>query len=376
MKSNHIYVPSTFEERGVAVPFTTPALTMSRIRPDDRESLLLLIPCFGGTETIGILPWRNVPEMVTLSTHDRMLYEEALSGPALTPGAMRTCALKVAETGLAGPANAEAAAGALAEDVRRVEDLNVTLVLALLVTLGVATRDLQQTEQESREWRHRIRGMLKTAAHDKGLDILEVYRRMELVSHVLAPVGVGGSRTGSRLHRLFVDLEAFRASLARWAEEEVSELADVANLAALTAETTRDIAANMFAKIDELSADLGQMLRDWDRKAGLITHTADRLSWLLDGWDFLVAMWAELKVLPIEQQRSGILNMMPILPVIPDKEYNWDRDVSARKPETPQPRSIALHMDWRSGKYDIELVSRIESFRARAITQSVAPVAG
>ena len=67
--------PSTFEERGTTVPFTTPALSCARVRSDDRYNLVLLTPGFAGTQSVYVLPWKAIPDLVTMTIHDRALHE-------------------------------------------------------------------------------------------------------------------------------------------------------------------------------------------------------------------------------------------------------------------------------------------------------------
>ncbi|MEI9987084.1 MAG: hypothetical protein WDN69_30395 [Aliidongia sp.] len=49
-RSGSAMLPATFEERGAVVPFTTPALSLARVRRDQRQRMILLMPNFGGTE--------------------------------------------------------------------------------------------------------------------------------------------------------------------------------------------------------------------------------------------------------------------------------------------------------------------------------------
>ena len=61
--------PSTFEERGTTVPFTTPTLSCARVRSDDRHNLVLLTPGFAGTQSVYVLPWKAIPDLVTMTIH-------------------------------------------------------------------------------------------------------------------------------------------------------------------------------------------------------------------------------------------------------------------------------------------------------------------
>ena len=54
------YLPATFLERGVAVPFTTPMLAGTRARPSERGGTELLVPNPSGGTGVYILPWGSL----------------------------------------------------------------------------------------------------------------------------------------------------------------------------------------------------------------------------------------------------------------------------------------------------------------------------
>ncbi|HEV2678114.1 MAG TPA: hypothetical protein VGV37_26540 [Aliidongia sp.] len=366
MKQNTLYLPSTFEERGTAAPFTTPMFILSRVRPDERQGLVLLLPSFGGTEGSYVVPWSAVQEIGGMSTHDRALHEEILATKATSPDQMRAAAFKVALTGLAGPAAAEAARKAMDEDQKKVDETHILLILALLTSSGMTSQELMQTNPESDEWRVKTKAMLAKAAEDYGIDTDQIYYRIGELSRMLAPVGLAISRQEARLRQMLQGLGEFRQSIAEWAEQDLSEMADFAGFAAGAADLTLDMAGKMFRKLDAAVNDIGAVVRDWPTQGPLANHLASRLSWLLDGWEFIIELWLSLADEPVDAQRDGVANLMRILPLIPRNESEEDGDDVAKRHEAFQRRRLQAHVDWRTGKYDVELVSRIEQIKAKA----------
>ena len=57
MRTSDAYLPATFEERGVAVSFTTPALAYARIRKDYRDRLEVVLPNIGDAKGTFVIPW-------------------------------------------------------------------------------------------------------------------------------------------------------------------------------------------------------------------------------------------------------------------------------------------------------------------------------
>jgi len=367
LKPNSLYLPSTFEDRGTSAPFTTPMFAMSRVRPDDRQGLVLLLPSFGGTDGSYVVPWSAVQDIGGMSTHDRALHEEILASKAISPDQMRTAAFKVAMTGLAGPVAAEAAKKAVAEDKKKIEETHILLILALLTSSGMTTQELMQTNPETDEWRVKTKAMLEKAAADYGITIDQIYDRIGELSETLAPVGLAISRQEARLRQLLQSLGEFRQSISEWGEADVSEWADFALYAAAVADLTLDMAGTMFRKLDNGVQDIGLVVREWPVQGPLAKHMATRLSWLLDGWDFIIELWRSLAEAPIEEQRDGVANLMRVLPLIPRNESEEDDDEAKKRHELFQRKRLQAHIDWRTGKYDVELVSRIEQIKAKAV---------
>jgi len=367
LKPNSLYLPSTFEERGTAAPFTTPMFALSRVRPDERHRLVLLLPSFGGTEGAYVVPWSAVQELGGMSTHDRALHEEILAAKATSPDMMRAAAFKVAMTGLAGPAAAEAAKKAVAEDQKKIEETHILLILALLTSSGMTTQELMQTNPETDEWRVKTKAMLEKSATDYGIEIDQIYHRIGELSHALAPVGLAISRQEARLRQLLQSLGEFRQSISEWGEADLSEMADFAIYAAATADLTLDMAGTMFRKLDNGVQDIGLVVREWTTQGPLAKHMASRLSWLLDGWDFIIGLWRSLEDRPVDEQRDGVGNLMRVLPLIPRNESEETEEDGKKRREIYQRKRLQAHVDWRTGKYDVELVSRIEQIKAKAV---------
>ncbi|HLZ65956.1 MAG TPA: hypothetical protein VKQ29_06975 [Aliidongia sp.] len=361
-----LFLPSTFEERGTVAPFTTPTLALSRVRPDERHGLVLLMPNLGGADGAYVVPWAAVGDVITMSVHDRALHEEVLETRAVTPDAMRVAALKIARTGLAGPKTALAAEAALeAEEAQHVET-HFLLILSLLGSLGMSSRTLLTLKPDSEEWEELVRGMLHKAGETLNVDANMVYDRIGALGRILTPIGLSVSRQEGRLRRLMTALSDFRASLHDWSLNDQSEMSPYAAFAAEVAELTVNVAAATFASLDKAVGDISAVISQWHKHVPLAERAANRLSWLLDGWDYILAMWDEVEPGNRIAQREGISQIMRVLPLIPRGETEWDENEVERRQELFQRRRIRAMMDWRTGQYDVELVTRYETIKAQA----------
>jgi len=361
-----LFLPSTFEERGTAAPFTTPSLVLSRVRPDERHGLVLLMPNMGGSDGAYVVPWAAVGSVVTMSVHDRALHEEVRVSRAVTPDAMRTASLKIARTGLAGPKSASAAEAMLDAEEEQYSETHFLLILALLGSLGMSSRQLLTVKADSQEWKDLVRGMLHQAGGQLQVETNVVYERIGTLARVLTPIGLAVSRQEGRLRRLMTTLSEFEAELSDWSLNDQSETSPYAAFAAEVAQLTVGVAEATFASLDKAVKDIPTVIREWTKQIALIERAAARLSWLLDGWDYILAMWSEVQFSNRNLQREGISQIMRVLPLIPRGETEWEEEEVDRRQELFQRKRIRAMMDWRTGQYDVELVTRFETIKAQA----------
>jgi hypothetical protein len=361
-----LFLPSTFEERGTAAPFTTPSLALSRVRPDERHGLVLLMPNMGGADGAYVIPWAAVTEVITMSVHDRALHEEVREARAVTPDAMRTAALKVARTGLAGTRAALAAEATLEAEEEQYAETHFLLILALLNALGMSSRHLVTLKSDSREWQDQARAMLNRAAGQMQIETSVIYDRIGALARMLTPIGLVVSRQEGRLRRLMHALTDFRDTLDDWSLNDQSETSPYAAFAAEVAELTVDVAETTFASLDRAVGDIPQLIVQWGKAAVLVHRAAARLSWLLDGWDYVLAMWSAVEYANRDAQREGIAQIIRILPMIPRGETEFAEDEAERRQELFLRKRVRAMMDWRTGQYDVELVARFEAIKAAA----------
>src|SRR5579863_9657509 len=111
-----VFHPTTFLERGVAIPFTTPQLNGARARPGERKSLELIIPNPSGGRGVYIVSMNHIVEYCRLTLNDRRLADAVTKLRGVTPEAIRHLARDVAGEGLAGRGAAMAAEQARKND--------------------------------------------------------------------------------------------------------------------------------------------------------------------------------------------------------------------------------------------------------------------
>src|SRR4051794_14613092 len=104
------YHPTTFLERGVLVPFTTPTLAAARARTSERSGLELIVANPAGGRGFYVMPWSGVQDFCRPTLHDRQIQERAAALSCVTPGSIRQICRDVAGEGDAGRGAPPAAA--------------------------------------------------------------------------------------------------------------------------------------------------------------------------------------------------------------------------------------------------------------------------
>ena len=95
------YMPSTFAERGVLVPFTTPALSGARVRSQEHAGVQAVLPRPSGGVGFYVVSLPSLNHFCRPTVHDRRLAQRLETLTEVTPATIRRIARDVAIEGLA-----------------------------------------------------------------------------------------------------------------------------------------------------------------------------------------------------------------------------------------------------------------------------------
>jgi len=363
-KFNDHLLPTTFVERGATVPFTTPILAHARVRKDWRGRVELVIAGFVGNAAKYVVPWPVAADLVSMTAHDRLLHQAMPANEALDPESVRLAALEVARTGLAGPDVAEAAHRALA-----VEDQARTLNRLALLVRVIETVEQELGEELAREigtpeGQARIRETFRSLGDKVSLDPEAFEQRLAELSALSYSVGTADSPSPGRVRRLLAQLDEFRTSIACWGAQRLGVTAEQAQHCAAVATQTLGIGAAVLAEFDDIMDSPGETVADWEIKAQAVGPLAQRLAWLVDGWEPIAAVW--LAAGSDNEQVKALGEIVPILPFLPRNEARLDEQREALMALASKGRGwVRTSEDWRTGEPDPELVQRLEMIKAK-----------
>ena len=275
--------PPAAAPRGASVPFENTKLLGARVRPDRQHDLVALLHDFAGNGATYVVPWPIVPDTFALSEPDRALHGEIWRARAATPAAVQAAVRNVAASGAAGAeAQAEEERRRQREQERCTEILG-RFVARLFRDLGLSAEALEATAGR--------RAQFAAACGLHGIQPEALVATLEDAATLILPVGLaesfGPPLAGPR-RMLAGELARFAGHLARRADGTAEAAAAYASLAAsagkAAAETTR-----LLQRIDGILAELLPAIANWPTARDTLAASIDRLGWLLDGWEDVIA---------------------------------------------------------------------------------------
>lgn len=351
--------PTTFLERGVALPFTTPALANSRGRPGERDGFDLIVPNPSGGRGVYILGWDGVRQLCRPTMHDAHLAARLAALRSITPGEIRRVEREILAEGLAGREGQAAARGTAAADRQDRLVTNFRLLLALVHQLDPsATADAPPAEIEQRARRSFARIAPKLNRTPEAIAVA-----LEELAGVFAPLGLPEQAPPARIPRLLAGLRQLQQETAEWARQRGGDDGGQAGLVAAGAELTLSCAAQSLREAQGTTEDMVTLLRSWGTAPAHVATRLARPEWLLDGWEPIILLWRGAAA---DADRIAVLGeMAALVPVMPREVANWlgmEVDVEALSRIR---RSVKLNEDWRTGQM-FSRVARYEHLRALA----------
>ncbi|HLG86132.1 MAG TPA: hypothetical protein VKZ79_02935 [Alphaproteobacteria bacterium] len=364
MRSHDSFLPATFEERGVALSFTTPALAYARIRKDYRDRLEVVLPNIGDAKGTFVIPWSALAETVTLTAHDRALQEEVQDNDAMSPYDIRRAELVIARDGLAGADAADAAARALEEDAKHVDLTNLMFMAKVIMASGTLTKEMLaglangKSDQMVREAAYKVAGTI-------GLKPSQLDEKLGTLSRVVAPLGIEGSPEQGRLRRLILGLGEFRDSLDRWAADNIHCEVELARFCVEVADLTLVRGIRIAQEFDANLREPLNILKNWEFESPKLKNAVIRLSWLFDGWDMIIRTWEAAKKQSRDAQEAALFTIFRAMPLLPKEELEPAEASKASSLRISRKRAVRMYENWSTGELDFDLLSRIEAMKAQ-----------
>jgi hypothetical protein len=360
------YRPATFQERGVAVPFTTPLLTGARARHGTRCNVELVVRNPSGGQGYYIVPCASIRSLCRLTVHDSRLNRIISSLPVLTPSTVRQAALAVAAQGLAGRPAMAAGQAALAKDRQDRISTEYLLLGALAEqTAPEAFKGLDWRRHPSMEVERQTQRIVAELARSRNQSPDALSSTLEALAETFAPIGIVGQLTEARLPRLLRDVTAMHAALTERSRATCEGvLFELTDMVASRAGPITTASAKVLNATKALTRDVAGLLHSWSRSRERVLELAAKPDWLLDGWEEVCLLWRSSRSL--EQQRATMIEMAHRMPVLPREIEQWGA-LAAIPSEAVAGQLISFDQKWRAGPAMLNLTARNERLRASAV---------
>jgi hypothetical protein len=316
------HYPSTFRERGVAAPFTSPLLAGARVRAADRQGIELVLANPSGAPGVYILHWSDANEAYRPTLHDSVLLRRLANRGTLHPRTVRAAAWDVAGVGLAGR-EARVAAKAAADSDRSERRLAVFLLLSALFDQAEPHGPrLTSLLRQPSVLDHRISEVLHRLAPAFGCTGPRLRGTLAALGSVFAPVGVSPDDGSSLVARLTGQLLRTRDQIATsFLDGKDSESVPLIRSVVDSMDTVLACARTSIADARALITDPLTLLKHWIATPEKVVELVTRAEWVLDGWERISLLW---QFAPDDAAQRGVMpEMAQLVPALPSEVVAW-----------------------------------------------------
>ena len=339
------YMPSTFAERGVLVPFTTPSLSGARVRSQKQAGVEVVLPRPSGAVGFYVVPLPSLGHLRDATVHDRRLARRLETLAEVTPATIRRIARDVAFEGLAGREAQVAAQAALQRDQDARALTSFLLLLALWERVQPQGIDLAGlTALDNAQLTAARRAVIAHASqHCLPADKLPLY--LEEAGAIFGGVGVYRSNHCSRVLTLLDGLKRAHEEIAAFSRARPHGTGEVGGLVAEVAGATVTCTAIALRDARSATQDVVALMQQWPGNRILLAQIAERPEWVLDGWQPICQLWNAAET---DAERVAALDEIAMLvPVLPKETGEWVRVTIRAESLFTYRSTVLVREDWR-----------------------------
>lgn len=365
---SRLFQPTTFRERGVRLPLTSPVLAGACLRASARNEPELVLPNPDGGDGFFVWPWRDLREVCRVSIHDVQLLgcittgSQILPMTPILPVTVARAAHKVAASGIAGRAAMDAARSGAAVD----EEMARAATGFMLESLArhCQTQACPVPAEPDGEAAS-VSPLRRLMAALYGRPANDVVRAIEELSVAISAIGFGEQAEQARVPRLLAAVEALH-------ETVTARLADMKGTRASCAEFM-STASGLIAR--GAQRWLAEARTRFSRPVGLLsayladpeptTHWLQRADWLLNGW--CGPCVRRLAATNGQDWMRDLEEMVALVPMLPREAEAWLTPLSAEESRIFRSRPARLRVERRSHGDSQMLIAHEESLRAASL---------
>lgn len=185
---------------------------------------------------------------------------------------------------------------------------------------------------------------------------------------LIAPVGVAGTAAIGPMRRIWQQLNELSRALRDWSTSDwVDDAKSDATLIADVAEETNRVSAAPILELDGLLEKIGLYIVPWEDTALQLKGAMFRIGWFFDGWDHVLKIWDQAQKESHHRQKEAVTEMVRLLPLVPQNEVKSHQQQKWKDMSISMRRQVRALESWTSGDIDLELMLRLERYKATAV---------
>jgi hypothetical protein len=360
------YHPTTFQERGVALPFTTPQLGGARVRLSHNRGVELIVRNLAGGRGVYVMPLTAMSALCRPTLFDKVVCNRVAFLETVTPATVRAIARATAAEGLAGEGAMQAAHAAAKTEAcdRRAVVHHLLSCLVRQVHLD-PDAPFPVPGPNSPDLDTRARQIIDWLAPRLGQSTGWTVKAVNALADAMTGIGVIAGAESGRLPGLVSRLGTMRGEIAEWANtHRDADRVLLAHSFCSISDFTRSVAATMITETRMLVGDMVRLLRQWAADPASVVRVAARPEWMLDGWEQICLIWGFAQ--DNAARRVALVEIANYIPVIPKELRLWGGGRANMADLFTEHAHIALNEDWCTGAALYDLVARNEQLRAVA----------
>jgi hypothetical protein len=357
-----VFLPSTFEERGVTVPFTTDVVRNVRLRGELAEDREFLLPALSGGKGTYVVPFKALPATVDLNLYDQALLEHMTEALTFTPFELRHLVMEVDAKGYGGVPKARAAKKALQNERNVVSFNQCLLILRALRVLSTDPVELDVKTLMTEEGHTLAKEQFKIYSAKWQTTSDELMQKFQLWANIIWAIGAREADHPGYLAQAYSEIQTMIDEIKEFLSKEPPEVQFMGRGFIEAATLTSEIALREMDACWGYEFDIATTLSNSDKAMRDMTARVQKTSWVLDGWSRLIQVWKESEESFRGERRKVLERMYEDLPILPKATLVGGQvDILSGIRET-QKSWVKANMDWRTEEVDQEMLQRLNGF--------------
>tara|TARA_R100001143_G_scaffold7081_1_gene9362 strand:+ start:81635 stop:82768 length:1134 start_codon:yes stop_codon:yes gene_type:complete len=366
------YPINSFEERGVAIPFTGATLAHARLRAEmsnNHLKLSFLLPNFldGGSGTY-VVPFKHLPTMVELNLEDQALFEQLAELREVTPLAVHASLMDMRSKGYAGVAKTRAAKREIKNAGDAVTYNQYRLVISALREISPDAEAFEIAHLITQDGQTRAKEGFKHFAAAQQTSPNAIMVKLNKWAEIVSPIGLKNSEMPGHLAIKLKQLQRLSEDLKSYLSQQPPEVQMVGRAILDTAKQASQLVLNEIATIHRCEEKIQHVLSKSDSAFEQLQQRINTIAWVMDGWGHLIEAWNASDD-SLKADRRVVVEMIGAnLPLIP-RSLNVASSTYVATSRRSTGGSVRANVDWRTLTPDTEMLQRL----AATVSRHMAP---